>query len=53
MAEAKKMSLNMFTCSELSLFYKKIIFDPKKRKNTANFDINWIMTINLRFYGQK
>ena len=39
-AEAKKMRLNTFTCSKLSLFYKKNIFDPKKRKNTSNFDIN-------------
>ena len=29
---AIKMRLNKFTCPEFSLFYKKIIFDPEKRK---------------------
>ena len=56
MAEAKEMRLNMFICSELSLTFKKIILDPKKRQNTANFDFNWKMTIFcsfLRFLGLK
>ena len=35
------MRLNTFTCAEFSLIY---ISDPKKRNNTANLDINWIIT---------
>ena len=50
MAKAKKMRLNKFTCSEFSSFYKKkIIFVPKKRKNTAKLDINWIIANFLQF----
>ena len=56
MAKAKKMLLNTFTCIEFSLIYKKNISNPKKRNNTANLDINWIITIfcsYLRFLWSK
>ena len=32
------------------ILQKKIMFDPKKRKNTANFDIYWIMTNFLQLF---
>ena len=31
-SETKKLCLNTFKCSKFSLFYQKIIFDPKKHK---------------------
>jgi hypothetical protein len=44
------MRLNTFTCSEFSLIYKKIISYPNKRNNTANLDINWLITNFLQLF---
>ena len=56
MATAKKMRLNTFTCSEFSLFYKKISFDPKNVNNCKKLVIIQLMSklaVLLRFSGSE